>query len=102
MAFYTGAEFPEWESVLLIGGLVSQPLLAVYMESDRAVPKERIPMARVRDVKLGPVWSMSPPKAGADSFRILSLNQRRHGTEPSTQYHRRADRHELSGWALFP
>jgi glucose/arabinose dehydrogenase len=54
MAWYDGDEFPEWDGVFLIGGLVSQGIVVVHLENDRVAYEERVPLgARVRDVKVG-------------------------------------------------
>ncbi|MCJ2082716.1 PQQ-dependent sugar dehydrogenase [Methylobacterium sp. J-090] len=55
MALYTGDKFPAWKDAFLIGGLVSQGLVAVKLDGDKVVTEERIPLeARIRDVKVGP------------------------------------------------
>lgn len=77
MAFYEGDEFPEWQGAFLIGGLVSEGVVIVYLNGDQVVQEERIPLeARVRDVKVGPdgaVYAVTEnPDAGTSSILRLS------------------------------
>lgn len=79
MAFYQGAEFPEWNGAFLIGGLVSQSLIVLQMKNDRVVFEERIAIgARVRDVKIGPdgaVYVVTDGRGGPS--QILRLTKAR-------------------------
>ncbi|MDO9640264.1 MAG: PQQ-dependent sugar dehydrogenase [Pseudotabrizicola sp.] len=55
MAYYEGAEFPEWDGAFLIGGLVTQGLVVLHLDGDQVTTEERVPLdARARDVKVGP------------------------------------------------
>ncbi|MBL0935095.1 MAG: PQQ-dependent sugar dehydrogenase [Rhizobiaceae bacterium] len=55
MDVYEGAEFPEWEGAILIGGLVTQGLVILQLEGDQVASEARIPLeARIRDVRVGP------------------------------------------------
>lgn len=55
MDVYEGAEFPEWEGAILIGGLVTEGLVVLQMEGDQVASEARIPLeARIRDVRVGP------------------------------------------------
>lgn len=77
MAYYDGAEFPEWDGAFLIGGLVSQGVVIVHIDGDQVVSEERVPLeARIRDVKVGPdgaVYAVTEnPDAGTSSILRLS------------------------------
>lgn len=77
MAYYDGAEFPEWDGAFLIGGLVSKGVVIVHIEGDKVVSEERVPLeARIRDVKVGPdgaVYAVTEnPEAGTSSVLRLS------------------------------
>jgi len=55
MVFYAGDLFPAWRGDILVGGLVSEALIRVRVEGDRAVEDGRISIGRrVRDVAVGP------------------------------------------------
>lgn len=77
MAFYQGAEFPEWNGAFLIGGLVSQSVIVLHMENDRVSFEERIAVgARVRDVKTGPDGAVYVVTDGREGFsQILRLTK---------------------------
>ncbi|MDX3925272.1 MAG: PQQ-dependent sugar dehydrogenase [Shinella sp.] len=77
MAYYDGAEFPEWNGAFLIGGLVSTGLVVVHLDGDRVRAEERVPLdMRIRDVKVGPdgaVYAVSEgPNAGTSSILRLT------------------------------
>ncbi|MFP5076954.1 PQQ-dependent sugar dehydrogenase [Rhizobium sp. YIM 134829] len=77
MAFYDGAEFPEWKNSFIIGGLVSTGLVIVHLDGDRVAHEERVPLeARIRDVKVGPdgaVYAVTEnPSAGSSSVIRVS------------------------------
>lgn len=77
MAYYDGAEFPEWDGAFLIGGLVSKGVVIVHIDGDKVVSEERVPLeARIRDVKVGPdgaVYAVTEnPDAGTSSVLRLS------------------------------
>ena len=71
MAFYEGAEFPEWDGAFLVGGLVAQAVVVLHMEGDRVAYEERIDIgARVRDVQVGPdgaVYAVTERRGGGGS-----------------------------------
>lgn len=77
MAFYQGAEFPEWRDAVLIGGLASRALVVVHLKDDRVIFEERVPIgARVRDVRVGPdgaVFLVTETRSG--SSEILRLTR---------------------------
>jgi len=55
MAYYRGDEFPEWENVFLVGGLVAQAVVVLHMEEDRVAQERHVEVGeRVRDVRVGP------------------------------------------------
>jgi len=55
MTFYTGSEFPHWQGDAFIGGLATERLSRLVMDTDRVVAEEWLPIgARVRDVVQGP------------------------------------------------
>ncbi|MDY7020294.1 MAG: PQQ-dependent sugar dehydrogenase [Cyanobacteriota bacterium] len=56
LAFYTGDRFPEWKGQLFAGGLVSQDIRRIEVDtSGNIVNQESIPIGqRVRDVRQGP------------------------------------------------
>ncbi|MAP17772.1 MAG: glucose dehydrogenase, partial [Aurantimonas sp.] len=76
MAQYQGDEFPEWQGALLIGGLVSQGLVALQIEDGKVATEARVPLdARIRDVKVGPdgaVYAVTETRQGGSSS-ILRL-----------------------------
>lgn len=76
MAYYQGAEFPEWEGAFLIGGLVSHGIVVLHLEGDQVASEERVPLdARVRDVKVGPdgaVYAVTEDR-DAGTSQILRL-----------------------------
>lgn len=56
MAFYSGSVFPGWTGNILVGGLASQRLVRLVMESGRVSREERYLGelgARIRDVQVG-------------------------------------------------
>jgi glucose/arabinose dehydrogenase len=71
MAFYEGAEFPEWDGAFLVGGLVAQAVVVLHMEGDRVAQEERVDVgARVRDVRVGPdgaVYVVTERRGGGGS-----------------------------------
>ncbi|WP_336489328.1 PQQ-dependent sugar dehydrogenase [Methylobacterium nigriterrae] len=73
LALYTGPLFPAWKDAFLIGGLVSNGLVALKLDGDKVVTEERIPLhARIRDVKVGPdgaVYAVTDEQDG----KILKL-----------------------------
>jgi aldose sugar dehydrogenase len=75
MAYYDGAEFPEWRGTFLIGGLVARAVVVAHIKNDRVAFEERVPLgARVRDVKVGPdgaVYAVTESRSG--SSQILRL-----------------------------
>lgn len=77
MAYYDGAEFPEWDGAFLIGGLVTKGVVIVHLDGDRVASEERVPLdARIRDIKVGPdgaVYAVTEnPNAGTSSILRLS------------------------------
>ncbi|MDF2797443.1 MAG: glucose dehydrogenase [Devosia sp.] len=77
MAYYDGAEFPEWDGAFLIGGLVTKGIVIVHLDGDQVASEERVPLdARVRDVKVGPddaVYAVTEnPDAATSSILRLS------------------------------
>ena len=78
MAVYQGTEFPEWNGTVLVGGLVTQGLVALTMKDGRVTSEERIPLeARIRDVKVGPdgaVYAVTEQRGGGDS-KILRVTK---------------------------
>lgn len=73
MALYTGDAFPAWKDAFLIGGLVSEGLVAVKLDGDKVVSEERIPLQeRIRDVKVGSDGAVYAVTDGADG-KILKL-----------------------------
>lgn len=80
MAFYEGAEFPEWAGAFLIGGLVAEGIVVVHLDGDQVAFEERVPLdARIRDVKVGPdgaVYAVTEDQdAGTSSIvRVTKAN----------------------------
>lgn len=78
MAWYDGNEFPQWDGVFLIGGLVSTGIVVVHLEKDRVAYEERVPLdARVRDVKVGPdgaVYAVTENR-GTGTSQIVRLRR---------------------------
>ena len=73
LALYTGSLFPAWKDAFLIGGLVSNGLVAVKLDGDKVVTEERIPLdTRIRDVKVAPDGSIYALTDGQDG-KILKL-----------------------------
>jgi glucose/arabinose dehydrogenase len=57
MIFYSGAMFPEWRGNIFVGGMASQKLVRLQLESGKVVGEEWLLQdrhARIRDVKQGP------------------------------------------------
>ena len=79
MAYYEGAEFPQWDGAFLIGGLGSTGVVVVKVEDDKVVWEDRVPLdARVRDVRVGPdgaVYAVTEnPRAGTSQIVRLSAD----------------------------
>ncbi|SKA35416.1 PQQ-dependent sugar dehydrogenase [Consotaella salsifontis] len=78
MAFYQGDEFPAWNGkTILIGGLVSQGVVALTLNGEgRVASEQRIPLkARIRDVKVGPdgaVYAVTETRGGSSSILKLT------------------------------
>ena len=54
-AFYAGAEFPEWQGDLLIGGLAASSIVRLELAAGQVVSREDIALPdRVRDIEIGP------------------------------------------------
>ncbi|WAJ28622.1 PQQ-dependent sugar dehydrogenase [Antarcticirhabdus aurantiaca] len=73
MAWYEGAEFPEWQNAFLVGGLVSTGLVVLHMEDGRVAAEDRVSLdARIRDVRVGPdgaVYAVTEdPRAGSSTI----------------------------------
>lgn len=73
MALYDGTLFPAWKDDFLVGGLVSNGIVALKIDGDKVVTEERIPLdARIRDVRVGPDGAVYAVTDGPDG-RILKL-----------------------------
>ncbi|MFN3320536.1 MAG: PQQ-dependent sugar dehydrogenase [Allorhizobium sp.] len=74
MAYYDADAIPEWKGAFLVGGLVSQGVVVLHMESDRVKFEERVELdARIRDVKVGPdgaVYAVTEQRGGGNSTII--------------------------------
>jgi glucose/arabinose dehydrogenase len=73
---YTADLFTDWKGNGLIGGLVSQSLIRVEFDGDKAREAERYAMGkRIREVEQGPdgaIWLLEDEKGG----RLLKLTPR--------------------------
>ena len=61
MTFYTGNEFPEWQSNLFVGSLKFGLLVRLVIENQKVVHEERMlnhAYGRIRDVRQGPDGSL--------------------------------------------
>jgi glucose/arabinose dehydrogenase len=71
MAYYDHDLIPEWKGAFLIGGLVSQGIVAVHLDGDRVAHEDRVDMqARIRDVKVaadGSVFAVTEQRGGGAS-----------------------------------
>ncbi len=57
MAFYEGADFPDWRGNLFVGALSARALVRLQLEGTEVVHEERLLESlgkRIRDVRLGP------------------------------------------------
>ena len=57
MAFYAGAEFPDWQGNLFIGALSGRILVRLELDNRAVTHEERLLETfgeRIRDVRLGP------------------------------------------------
>ncbi len=57
MAFYDAERFPQWQSSLFIGALLSKELIRLTLDGDTVVSEERLlhdRNDRIRDVRQGP------------------------------------------------
>ena len=77
MAFYTGAEFPNWRGDLFVGALVGRHLRRVVLRGEQAVEQEVLLdrlAERVRDVRQGPdgaLWVLTDESDGT-LYRITN------------------------------
>ncbi len=73
LIFYSGDLFPEWKGSALLGGLRSEALVRVEIDSDSAREVERFDMGkRIREIEQGPdgaVWLLEDRDGG----RLLML-----------------------------
>jgi glucose/arabinose dehydrogenase len=78
MAYYDHDLIPEWKGAFLIGGLVSQGIVAVHMDGDRVSHEGRLDLeARIRDVKVAPdgsVFAVTEERGGGNSTIIKITN----------------------------
>ncbi|MGU3536282.1 PQQ-dependent sugar dehydrogenase [Methylobacterium sp. A54F] len=73
LAVYNAALFPAWKDAFLIGGLVSNGLVALKLDGDKVITEERIDLGgRIRDVKVGPDGAVYALTDGADG-KILKI-----------------------------
>ncbi len=55
MAFYTGDLFPAWQGSMLIGSLLTESVVRMRINGQKATEEERVPLeARIRDVEQAP------------------------------------------------
>jgi glucose/arabinose dehydrogenase len=79
MQFYTGAAFPAWRGSLFVGGLASQRLVRLVIESNRVVGEEHLLAdrgKRVRDVRQGPDGALYVVTDESDG-ELLKITPRR-------------------------
>jgi aldose sugar dehydrogenase len=78
MAYYDHDLIPEWKGAFLIGGLVSQGIVAVHLDGDRVSHEGRVDLeARIRDVKVasdGSVYAVTEQRGGGASTIIKITN----------------------------
>ncbi|GJE41075.1 PQQ-dependent sugar dehydrogenase [Methylobacterium soli] len=73
LVLYTGSLFPAWKDAFLVGGLVSNGLVALKLDGDKVITEERIPLdTRIRDVKVAPDGAIYALTDGQDG-KILKL-----------------------------
>ncbi|GAA0736171.1 PQQ-dependent sugar dehydrogenase [Sphingomonas japonica] len=73
---YSGAQFPQWQGDLFIGGLSSEALVRVDVDGANATKGDQWPMgARIREVEQGPDGSIYVLEDGDDGSagRMLKL-----------------------------
>ncbi|WP_417521260.1 PQQ-dependent sugar dehydrogenase [Marinobacter sp.] len=76
MAFYTGSEFPEWQSNLFVGALKLRKLVRLEIENGRVTNEEDLLTnlkERIRDVRAGPdgeLWLLTDSPEGK-VYRIV-------------------------------
>ena len=77
LAYYGADLFPAWKGEFLIGGLVSEGIVAIKLDGDKVVSEERIPLKeRIRDVKVGPDGAVYAVTDGPDG-KILKLTPKK-------------------------
>ncbi len=73
---YTGNLFPAWKGSMFIGGLSSEALVRVKVDSETATKADQFPMdARIREVEQGPdgaIWILEDGDGGSQG-RLLRL-----------------------------
>ena len=72
MAYYNADLFPAWKNSLFITGLSGQALVRVALDGEKATKADQWPMARLRNVRVGPdgaLWLLEDGPKG----RMLKL-----------------------------
>lgn len=81
--FYTGDKHPAWKGKALLGGLSSEALIVLTLDSDKVVSDEIIDMGRrIRDVAQTPdgaVLLLVDGESGGDLLRLTPIGEARSG-----------------------